>query len=78
MQPSLYAPHVDISRARVGFGRVGLRLINRDLHAKDYLVQLQALHSVLDQVCWYQVCSSPLQPQWERSHCGPKVTERRL
>lgn len=73
MQPSLYAPHVDISRARVGFGRVGLRLINRDLHAKDYLVQLQALHSVLD-----QVCSSPLQPQWERSHCGPKVTERRL
>lgn len=50
MQPSLYGPHVDISRARLGFGRVGLRLINRDLHSKDYLIQLQALHSVLDQV----------------------------
>ncbi|XP_046975965.1 uncharacterized protein LOC124542072 [Vanessa cardui] len=50
MQPSLYAPHVDITRARLGFGRVGLRLINRDLHSADYLVQLQAIHSILDQV----------------------------
>lgn len=52
MQPSLFAPHVDISRARLGFGRVGLRLINRNLHSKDYLEQLQALHTVLDQVCF--------------------------
>ncbi|CAH4035124.1 unnamed protein product [Pieris brassicae] len=50
MQPSLYAPHVDITRARLGFGRNGLRLINRDLHSPDHLKQLQALHSVLDQV----------------------------
>ncbi|CAG5035341.1 unnamed protein product [Parnassius apollo] len=50
MQPSLYAPHVDITRARLGFGRIGLRLIVRDLHSPDQLVQLQALHSVLDQV----------------------------
>ncbi|CAH2242427.1 jg20429 [Pararge aegeria aegeria] len=50
MQPSLYAPHVDITRARLGFGRVGLRLINRDLHSPDHLVQLQALHSIWDQV----------------------------
>ncbi|XP_049885812.1 uncharacterized protein LOC126380443 [Pectinophora gossypiella] len=50
MQPSLYAPHVDITRARLGFGRVGLRLINRDLHSPDHLKQLQALHSILDQV----------------------------
>ncbi|CAH2100354.1 unnamed protein product [Euphydryas editha] len=50
MQPSLYAPHVDITRARLGFGRLGLRLINRQLHSPDNLVQLQAVHSVLDQV----------------------------
>ncbi|XP_028158251.1 uncharacterized protein LOC114351291 [Ostrinia furnacalis] len=50
MQPSLYAPHVDISRARLGFGRVGLRIINRDLHNPDQLVQLQALHTIMDQV----------------------------
>ncbi|XP_034841251.1 uncharacterized protein [Maniola hyperantus] len=50
MQPSLYAPCVDITRARLGFGRVGLRLINRDLHSPDHLVQLQALHSIWDQV----------------------------
>ncbi|CAK1599379.1 unnamed protein product [Parnassius mnemosyne] len=50
MQPSLYAPHVDISRARLGFGRIGLRQIVRDLHSPDQLIQLQALHSVLDQV----------------------------
>ncbi|XP_023946717.2 uncharacterized protein LOC112052047 [Bicyclus anynana] len=50
MQPSLYAPCVDITRARLGFGRIGLRLINRDLHSPDQLVQLQALHSIWDQV----------------------------
>ncbi|XP_013183287.2 uncharacterized protein LOC106129308 [Amyelois transitella] len=50
MQPSLYAPHVDITRARMGFGRVGLRIINRELHSEDDLVQLQAIHTVLDQV----------------------------
>ncbi|XP_022125922.2 uncharacterized protein LOC111000682 [Pieris rapae] len=50
MQPSLYAPHVDITRARLGFGRNGLRLLIRDLHSPDHLKQLQALHSVLDQV----------------------------
>ncbi|VVC98286.1 unnamed protein product [Leptidea sinapis] len=50
MQPSLYAPHVDITRAALGFGRLGLRLINRQLHSPDHLTQLQALHSVLDQM----------------------------
>ncbi|RVE55178.1 hypothetical protein evm_000076 [Chilo suppressalis] len=50
MQPSCHAPHVDITRARLGFGRVGLRIINRELHSPDHLKQLQALHSVLDQV----------------------------
>ncbi|GBP78520.1 hypothetical protein EVAR_60537_1 [Eumeta japonica] len=50
MQPSLYAPHCDVTRANLGFGRVGLRLIIRDLHSRDPLLQLQALHSVLDQV----------------------------
>ncbi|XP_032517561.2 uncharacterized protein LOC116770263 [Danaus plexippus] len=50
MQPSLYAPHVDITRASLGFERVGLRLINRDLHSPDHLKQLQAIHSILDQV----------------------------
>ncbi|XP_038208912.1 uncharacterized protein LOC119830121 [Zerene cesonia] len=50
MQPSLYAPHVDVTRARLGFGRNGLRLVNRELHSPDHLVQLQALHTVLDQV----------------------------
>lgn len=50
MQPSLYAPHVDITRARLGFGRVGLRIINRELHDPDQLVQLQALHTIMDQV----------------------------
>ncbi|CAK1548090.1 unnamed protein product [Leptosia nina] len=50
MQPSLYAPHVDITRARLGFGRNGLRLINRDLHSPEHLIQVQALHTVLDQV----------------------------
>ncbi|KAI5634977.1 hypothetical protein NE865_12301 [Phthorimaea operculella] len=50
MQPSLFAPHVDITRTRLGFGRVGLRIINRDLHSDDYLTQLQALHTVMDQV----------------------------
>ncbi|CAH2068246.1 unnamed protein product, partial [Iphiclides podalirius] len=50
MQPSLYAPHVDITRARLGFGRTGLRLLVRDLHSDDQLIQLQALHSVLDQL----------------------------
>ncbi|XP_030024535.2 uncharacterized protein LOC115443318 [Manduca sexta] len=50
MQPSLYAPQVDITRARVGFGRIGLRVLNRELHSPDNLVQLQALHSILDQV----------------------------
>ncbi|XP_059060352.1 uncharacterized protein LOC131853474 [Achroia grisella] len=50
MQPSLYAPHVDITRAQLGFGRIGLRLLNRALHSTDNLEQLQALHSVLDQV----------------------------
>lgn len=59
-QPSLYAPHVDITRARLGFGRVGLRIINRDLHSPDYLVQLQALHTILDQVIIFYTenCSS--------------------
>ncbi|XP_053601157.1 uncharacterized protein LOC128669927 [Plodia interpunctella] len=50
MQPSLYAPHVDITRAKLGFGRIGLKLLIRELHSEDYLVQLQAIHSVLDQV----------------------------
>ncbi|KAL4721128.1 hypothetical protein ACJJTC_009408 [Scirpophaga incertulas] len=50
MQPSLFAPHVDITRAQLGFGRIGLRLLNRDLHSTDPLKQLQALHSLLDQV----------------------------
>nr|XP_004928653.1 uncharacterized protein LOC101744327 [Bombyx mori] len=50
MQPSLYAPHVDISRAKIGFGVTGLRVLVRQLHSEDHLVQLQALHSVLDEV----------------------------
>ncbi|XP_014359285.2 uncharacterized protein LOC106711480 [Papilio machaon] len=50
MQPSLFAPHVDITRATLGFGRTGLRLLVRDLHSPDPLIQLQAIHSVLDQV----------------------------
>ncbi|KAJ0180933.1 hypothetical protein K1T71_003018 [Dendrolimus kikuchii] len=50
MQPSLFAPLVDITRARLGFGRIGLRIVNRDLHSPDQLTQLQALHSILDQV----------------------------
>ncbi|XP_073959783.1 uncharacterized protein [Choristoneura fumiferana] len=50
MQPSLYAPMVDVTRGRMGFGRVGLRILNRDLHSKDYLTQLQAIHSIMDQV----------------------------
>lgn len=50
MQPSLFAPHVDITRARLGFGRLGLRILNRELHSPEQLTQLQALHSVLDQV----------------------------
>lgn len=50
MQPSLYAPQVDVSHARLGFGRIGLRIIIRDLHSKDFLVQLQSLHSIMDQV----------------------------
>ncbi|XP_063547744.1 uncharacterized protein LOC134755170 isoform X1 [Cydia strobilella] len=49
-RPSRYAPHIDITRARLGFGRVGLRLLNRELHSPDYLIQLQAIHTVLDQV----------------------------
>ncbi|XP_048006186.1 uncharacterized protein LOC125241655 [Leguminivora glycinivorella] len=49
-QPSTYAPHIDITRSRLGFGRVGLRLLNRDLQSPDYLIQLQAIHTVLDQV----------------------------
>ncbi|XP_068629209.1 uncharacterized protein [Battus philenor] len=50
MQPSLYAPHVDITRARLGFGRIGIRLIVRDLHSSDPYIKLQALHTVLDQL----------------------------
>lgn len=53
MQPSLFGPHVDISRARVGFGRIGSRVLNRELHSPDLLIQLQALHSILDQVCLF-------------------------
>ncbi|KAG7303885.1 hypothetical protein JYU34_010790 [Plutella xylostella] len=50
MQPSLYAPHVDITRARRGFERIGLRVLIRQLHDRDQLVQLQAIHSIMDQV----------------------------
>ncbi|CAH0600808.1 unnamed protein product [Chrysodeixis includens] len=50
MQPSMFAPWVDITRAHLGFGRRGLRLINRELNSEDSLVQLQAIHSILDQV----------------------------
>lgn len=50
MQPSLFAPHVDITRAHVGFERTGLRLLVRELHSSNYLVQLQAIHSVMDRV----------------------------
>ncbi|KAJ8734300.1 hypothetical protein PYW07_014851 [Mythimna separata] len=50
MQPSLYAPWTDISRARMGFERVGLRTINRNICSEDSFIQLQAIHSLLDQV----------------------------
>ncbi|XP_075989026.1 radial spoke head 14 homolog isoform X2 [Anticarsia gemmatalis] len=50
MQPSLYAPLVDVTRAQMGFGRVGLRVLNRELSSKDNLIQLQAIHTILDQV----------------------------
>lgn len=50
MQPSLYAPMVDVTRAQLGFGRVGLRVLNRELSSNDSIIQLQAIHSILDQV----------------------------
>ncbi|KAJ8734523.1 hypothetical protein PYW08_013773 [Mythimna loreyi] len=50
MQPSLYAPWTDITRTRMGFERVGLRIINRDITSDDSFIKLQAIHSLLDQV----------------------------
>ncbi|KAH9638401.1 hypothetical protein HF086_004203 [Spodoptera exigua] len=50
MQPSLYGPCTDITRAALGFERVGLRHINRDINSSDTFVKLRAIHSLLDQV----------------------------
>ncbi|CAB3221636.1 unnamed protein product [Arctia plantaginis] len=50
MQPSLFAPMTDVTRAQLGFGRVGLRVLNKELSSNDNLIQLQAIHSILDQV----------------------------
>uniref|UniRef100_A0A2A4JLS7 Uncharacterized protein n=1 Tax=Heliothis virescens TaxID=7102 RepID=A0A2A4JLS7_HELVI len=50
MQPSLYAPCVDITRGRMGFERLGLRILNKDITSEDNFVKLQAIHSLMDQV----------------------------
>lgn len=50
MQPSLFAPGVDITQAHLGYGRPGLRIVARELVSDDPLIQSQAVHTVLDKV----------------------------
>ncbi|CAH1643714.1 unnamed protein product [Spodoptera littoralis] len=50
MQPSLFGPCTDITRATLGFERLGLRHINRDINSEDNFIKLRAIHSLLDHV----------------------------
>ncbi|KAJ8734301.1 hypothetical protein PYW07_014852 [Mythimna separata] len=49
-QPSLSMACVDVTVARLGFERLGLKILIRELNSHNKLVKLQAIHTLLDQV----------------------------
>ncbi|PZC74428.1 uncharacterized protein LOC110379651 [Helicoverpa armigera] len=50
MQPSLYAPCTDITRGCMGFERLGLRILNKNITSEDNAIKVQAIHTLKDQV----------------------------
>nr|CAD7405468.1 unnamed protein product [Timema poppensis] len=46
--PNIYGPHVDVTRAKVAFGRWALPKLRRELHDEDPLVVNQAINSLAD------------------------------
>ncbi|CAG2059811.1 unnamed protein product [Timema podura] len=46
--PNIYGPHVDVTRAKVAFGRWALPKLRRELHDDDPLIVSQAINSLAD------------------------------
>ncbi|KAJ8734522.1 hypothetical protein PYW08_013772 [Mythimna loreyi] len=49
-QPSLSMPCVDITVAPLGFERIGLKILIRELNSPITLVKVRAIHTLLDQI----------------------------
>ncbi|XP_047037245.1 uncharacterized protein LOC124642686 [Helicoverpa zea] len=45
-QPSLSMPFVDVTEARLGLGRNGLKIVVRELNSPDKLTKIRAVHTV--------------------------------
>ncbi|XP_041974657.1 uncharacterized protein LOC121729960 [Aricia agestis] len=49
-QPSIFPGDADLTRSKLGYGRLGLTLLVRELHSPDHVEQMQAINTLFDQM----------------------------